>query len=268
VILGSFIVRTAYRLIREWGRTINAFAIDEFLSDLTLDRFLVPVVPSTCPMTSFSLRAYSEFKAITTSPVSARGIPILPSDHETNFNKHVAHAYTRIMGNLSTFLRLDETDYGPPALPYLLQTPPNPKNWPDLYRLQEYEIHLVGEVLDILLDKGTRNAKDHLREVLSLRDHEINNVIRLAKIESRRRMEHDIEEERAILSMRLEDLIHRAREALDMRVELGAIKQLAIVQGVTRAEPDDAMSEFANVIRKVANSAAPALPPAPADADP
>jgi hypothetical protein len=78
-------------------------------------------------------------------------------------------------------------------------------------------------------------------------------------------MEAEIEEDRAILSMRLEDLIQRSRDALDMRVELGAIKQLAIVQGVTRAEPEDAMSEFARVVRKVTDQSPKALlePPDP-----
>lgn len=269
-VLGTFITRTAYRLVREWSRTCGALASDEFLSDLTIDQFLVPrSSPPDCPRTAFSISAFSELRAVehNGSNGTSGGIPLLPSTVNDRFPMKISEAFTRIMGHISCFLKLDETDYGPPSLPYLLQTPPNPLNWPDAYRLQEYEIHLVGEVLDILLDKGTRNAKLHLKDQHCFRDHEINALIRLAKIESRRRMDADIEEERAVLSMRLEDLIARSREALDMRVELGAIKQLAIVQGVTRAEPEDAMTEFANVIRKVTNEAAPALPAAPEPVD-
>lgn len=260
-ILGSYITRTAYRLVREWGRTIGVLVYDQPLANLSIDKLLLPQPYGDPPSGPFAIRAYAELRRVVEPPFKLKGIPLLPSCN-AHF-KPVAKSYAAAMRYLATFLNLADTDYGPLALPYLLQTPPNPNNWPDAMLIAQYETVLVDEVLEQLLDKGVRKATSELLRTQGINDHETRGLIRLAKYESRVRMESELEDDRAIISMRLEDLIHRARQSLDMRVEIAAIKQLSIVQGVTRAEPEDALTEFARVVKKVANEAPtrPELPP-------
>jgi hypothetical protein len=269
--LGTYIIRTAYRLVREWARTIGVLGYDSALSSLTIDKLIIPMPPGDPPLGPFSMRAYRELRKTyerETPPnkPGPRGLPLLPST-SPHFSEARHDAYSAAMRHLSEFLRLNHCEYSMLALPYLLQTPLNLTNWPDPTLLYAYEGALIDEVLGIILDNGTRNAETWLisENGGGYLPHEARGFVRLAKFECRNRMEAEIEEDRAILSMRLEDLIQRSRDALDMRVELGAIKQLAIVQGVTRAEPEDAMSEFARVVRKVTDQSPKALlePPDP-----
>jgi len=193
-------------------------------------------------------------------------MPLVPSRNE-HFERSVDH-FARAMRAIARFLKLSECDYGCIALPYLLQSPFNIENWPGADLLIEYESILIDDTLAMLIDDGARGTANAFKDKYGLLDHEARGLIKLARIEARNRMEAELDEDRAVLAIRLEDLIHRSREALDHRVELGAIKQLAIVIGVTRSEPSDAMSDFANVIRKVANEARPTLLPAPDGPDP
>ena len=96
--------------------------------------------------------------------------------------------------------------------------------------------------------------------------HEIKGLIKLAQVEMASRTDTDIEMDKAALTLRLEDLAHRARMACDSRIEVAAIKQLSIVRGVTRAEPEDAATEFVRTVRRVANES-PSVSPPMLDAD-
>ncbi len=260
-ILGSYITRTAYRLVREWGRTIGVLAYDESIASLSIDKLLLAQPYGDPPSGAFAIRAYAELRRVVEPPHKHKGIPLLPS-HNEHFGK-IAESHAVAMRHIASFLRIADTDYGPLALPYLLKTPTNVDNWPDFTLLAQYEAVLIDEVLGELLDKGVRGATSELLRTQGITEHECRGLIKLAKFESRTRMDSEVEDDRAIISMRLEDLIARARQGLDMRVEIAAIKQLSIVQGVTRAEPEDALTEFARVVKKVANEVSdrPQLPP-------
>lgn len=252
VVLGSFLVRTAHRIVREWGRTTSILPDNQSLAEMSYDRLLLPQGPPRgCPVSVFAIEAY----AAAQHGSGDVGMPLVPSLND-HFKRSADH-FARAARAIASFLRLSECDYGGIALPYLLQTPFNVENWPTADLLIEYENILIDDTLAMLIDDGARNTANIYKDKYGLLDHEARGLIKLARIEARNRMEAELDEDRAVLSMRLEDLIARSRESLDLRVELGAIKQLAIVIGVTRSEPSDAMSEFANVIRKVANEADP-----------
>lgn len=273
-------VRTAYRLVREMLRTLSLMHAHDAVSSLGIDKFLMPQQPGPCPPTGgFPVRAYAavmetieapaRFGNTAETPQHERGIPIVPTKHLAN--KSLLDAFRRAYTHVATFLHIEDTDYGRIGLTGLLDDPPI--GWPDADVLYVYEGMLLDEILTLLVegrtvgDKrvgGTHGVEKHLTGPdHGMMPHEARGLVKLAKFEARSRMEAEIEEDRAIMAMRLENLVERARETFDTRVELGALKQLSIVQGVTRAEPEDAMSEFANVVRRVANEArqVPERPP-------
>jgi hypothetical protein len=55
--LGTYIIRTAYRLVREWARTIGVLGYDSALSSLTIDKLIIPMPPGDPPLGPFSMRA-------------------------------------------------------------------------------------------------------------------------------------------------------------------------------------------------------------------
>lgn len=279
-IVESCRIRVAYRLVREMLHTLNLMHLSDAVSGQGIDKFLMPQQPgSAAPQGGFAIRAYAAVMEIiecptrvgqtAETPMHERGIPIVPTKHLNNAS--LRETFCKAYMHVAQFLRMDTTDYGRMGLNGLLSDPPI--GWPDADVLYVYEGMLLDEVLTILVNGkevdgehlgGSHGAEKYLcSPAHGMMPHEARGLVRLAKFEARSRMEAEIEEDRAIMAMRLESLIALARAEMDRRVELGALKQLAIVQGVTRAEPEDSMAEFANVVRRVANEprTIPTAPP-------
>lgn len=127
--------------------------------------------------------------------------------------------------------------------------------WPTREQLVIYEESVVEETFDVLIKKGTRDALALLVESYGLSSKEALGTVKISKARAKRILETDIDEERAVMLLRLEDLRERAKVALDLRSEMNALKAIAIVQGFGRAEPEDALADFTRVVKKVAHQA-------------
>lgn len=125
--------------------------------------------------------------------------------------------------------------------------------FPSAVQVMTYEALLVDYTLNIYVEKGQKATQDHLYLRYGFLNHEIESLIKQAKALANRRMTASLEEERAMVVMRLEDYIRRCREVLAIKDELNGIKQLAMVLGVTRMEPEDAMADFLGVVKTVEN---------------
>lgn len=114
-----------------------------------------------------------------------------------------------------------------------------------------FEEMLLIESLDMLLDKGERAAIKHFREHYGFAHKEATGLLRVVKTQALERSAASIEEKRALMEMRYENMLGRYKETMDMDGELKASKELAKIQGLTRTEPENQAAEFFNVVRQV-----------------
>lgn len=115
-----------------------------------------------------------------------------------------------------------------------------------------FEEMVLIEALDILLDHGERATIKHYREQFGFSHKEATALVRVVKTQALERSAASIEEKRALMEMRLENYLARCKETMDMDGELKASKQLAMIQGLTRTEPENMAAEFWQVVKRVA----------------
>jgi hypothetical protein len=120
----------------------------------------------------------------------------------------------------------------------------------DVYAVEEL---LVGQALRVLLRHGEAGVQDHFGEKYGLCRREANLLIRLARAEAMRNGRSTVEDDRALMVARLNDIAARARETLNVADELRALRELARVQGLTRTEPESVEQEFRSVIKSVSD---------------
>jgi len=117
--------------------------------------------------------------------------------------------------------------------------------------LIQLEDLLVDQAQRVLFRHGERGVMDHFRDRYGLNRRECLGLVRLARADALQYGRSSVEDDRALMVAQLKDYADRAREALNMGDEIRALRELARVQGLTRTEPEDKMSEFLGVVRRV-----------------
>lgn len=132
---------------------------------------------------------------------------------------------------------------------------------PSPEELLAWERTLISDALSVQLSRGTQGAYAWLEATHGLHSHEGRPILKAASTEAMERTEGDLEEKRAVMTLRLQDLARRARKSLNLPVQLGAAKLESLVAGFARSEPENLLSEFVNVVRKVnAEEDTPSIP--------
>lgn len=126
-------------------------------------------------------------------------------------------------------------------------------------------------ILDKTMEMITRNSQNYARNFISdtfgLLDHEMDQVVKMARARARSLTDASVDDKRAIMELRLEDAIARARDALDIRSELTGLKHLSVVQGLGRAETMDASVEFFQVVKQIGQEDRGEMPALPEPVD-
>lgn len=131
--------------------------------------------------------------------------------------------------------------------------------YPEISEILLYEERLINKVLHMQVERGQVYAHKYLRYTLFLSENEARSVIALARKSARQQMEMDQEDERAMMTLRLQNFQQRAQAALNLREELQALKQEAVVRGLTKTQPETFMDVFARVVSE--SSRTPTQPP-------
>lgn len=122
--------------------------------------------------------------------------------------------------------------------------------WPRPYTILAYEHRLLGEITSIEMKNGQVAVRDELiqRGFLAW---EIESLIKISRHVLVRNVLMSTEEARAVLALRIEDLIQRARkpDGADIRAELAALKLMAWLHGLHKTEPDDGLSEAVDIVK-------------------
>lgn len=127
-----------------------------------------------------------------------------------------------------------------------------PQGFPPKEQILQLEQELVEEAMLDLQEKSTKRLLLDLRENKGLTLPEALIVLALA----RRKLQDlfgttNTEQDRALVLARLEALYERAKEALDLRAEIAALKLIAMVQGLTSKDPEQLETEFMKVVGAV-----------------
>lgn len=134
------------------------------------------------------------------------------------------------------------------ALDTLLDRYNTRNSWPSPLQIVSYELILVEETLDMLVNRSARGLQKELNQKYGLARYEIEQLTRMARGVARSSIEGDIEEDRALMALRLDDFVNRAKQSMDLRAELAGLKTLAVILGLSRVEPHDTMKDIIGII--------------------
>lgn len=128
----------------------------------------------------------------------------------------------------------------------------------------EFEALLVRETLQVLVQETFHEAENHLRERYDLHEHEVRQVMAMARRLARSRVDlDDLEGARAMCILRMEQALHQAKEAGDHRGRIAGIEKLAKLHGVFRDDGDQDLDQMSAVIRDVSQDRRKTLKPGP-----
>lgn len=195
------------------------------------------------------------------------GLPILPPDRDRDdpLMREWLSAVDQIASNLG--LHAGSIEYphmAQDALPQLLMETLNA--WPTRAQIVTFEEILISEALDAitglsrnlmgqtLITTSQRAVQVRMSHRYGLLPHESKSLLGMVRYAAMEMTNYDVDEARGLMILRLENFADRSRTALDLRAELSALKQLAIVQGLARTESGDLNSDFTDIVRATSAS--------------
>lgn len=120
--------------------------------------------------------------------------------------------------------------------------------WPSVLQIISLETMLVEETLRLLVEESLAQTMRELKQDYNFSTVECNELIKLARACALEVSEGDIDEDRSLMVMRLESFVKRARDSIDLRAELAGLKQLALIQGLSRSDLDNPMKDIIEII--------------------
>lgn len=234
-----------------WSRAA-AQAVGRLSDDETLDLALGDSLPCAwtdrlVPRPTPSQRALLRQGATSAmyEATSGDGIPLLPPADGR------AGAWCEAFDQVAEDLGLRRAPRGVDCLRLLLDPSTAPRVPCSARTVNRLEDLLVDQAQRVLFRHGERGVMDHFRDQYGLSRRECLGLVRLARADALTYGRSSVEDDRALMVAQLKDFADRARDALNMGDEIRALRELARVQGLTRTEPEDRMSEFLGVVRRV-----------------
>lgn len=270
-------IKIAWRIVREIGRLCGALHPDELLEEaletdgrnphdidqwyqqrkfptkgvfyrdtqlqqlMTLDPY-TGLLPPHLPM---------EWRQLN----SEEGVPNNAYDYFNVEHDPALHKYTLLVRSLYLTMGMEQgserwPEYGTQGFMGLDSPDTIRMAFPTKAELMAFERVIVQRVLEESIKSGTSNAIQWIKNELGLTDAEAIALHRMARVYAGKMVGNNADEDLRIMVLKLENIAARARDALDLRTELLTLKQLAIVQGITRIENGDIDTEIATFIRK------------------
>lgn len=159
--------------------------------------------------------------------------------------------WIELIDALSARLCLDSTHEGRMGLLGLNFAETTRALWPGRLQILMWEEELIARTLEKLVKTSLTQTRTWLAEEHGLTRREALTMVKLATRLASQQAGADLEDLRSVMVLRLEDFIHRSKNALDLTQEIKGLKQLAMVQGLTRTDPEDAISAFAGIVKRL-----------------
>lgn len=249
--LRSYRIVVAWRLTRSLAFKLGLLNLNERISAIDEEHWVGPT--ATGVQTTITSSEPGNW-ALQDLLAREGGLPLLPPERPGRERERFCWAILKIAESI----RLHEgTKKFPELGHYGLQGMAHPDTmaevWPSPGDILFFEEDLVNQLCSLVIKRSRAHCEEWLRERFGLTIREARGMIALGVDEARRGIDIDMESKRAIAEARIEDYIDRAREAGDLNNEMKGHKMLSMVQGLTRADPEDQMDIFIGTIGKVAN---------------
>lgn len=210
--------------------------------------------PGALPTSVYSLRTL--LLKDDTPPLAL--VPPVPAASVNPANDHATHCFIHMVTIAAEGLNLldgskADPDLGRYGLFGLLEPQLLAAAWPSPRQIAEYEHLILERVIELIVKDSYQHARKEVRDKFGLLPNEIKQVMAMARALASEMTEGSIDEARAIMLLRLEDYIKRAREACQMREEMNAMKQLSIIQGLAEADKDNIDDDFRKIVENTAN---------------
>jgi hypothetical protein len=153
-----------------------------------------------------------------------------------------------IMGRLARKLHVTGTESGRKGIRWLLDPETVHEMWVKPEILMAWETILLSEFLDSQLDYGPFEGQVEMRSKFGLSTSECKVLGDLARIAAPDITSDNLETKKALMELRIDKFIRRARQEDDLRAELQGLKLLAVVQGLNKAEPEDDIKGMVEVV--------------------
>lgn len=225
------------------GRCSDDETLDAALGDLDPNPWTARLVPRPTPIQRALLRQGATSALYTAT--AGEGICLLPPT-----DGRIAR-WIDAFESVTEDIGVKRAPRGPDVLRLLMDHALAPLvrvSTTQLYALEEL---MVDQAQRVLFRHGERGVMDHFREKYGLSRRECLGLVRLARADALQYGRSSVEDDRALMVAMLKNYTDRARETMNMGDEIRALRELARVQGLTRTEPEDKMSEFLGVVRRV-----------------
>lgn len=176
--------------------------------------------------------------------------PLLPpSPHHPLYAPALTQRWQEAACCIGAALGLDAL---PPDVLHPVFIDPNPHlHAPDTKSLHLFETYFSQRLAIRLAALGPARIQNDLQTRYRLLPQEALAQIRLAREQARILTSATLEEHRASLILRLEQIAERARTRHDLRAEVLVARELRVTLGITKANTEDNQDVFADVVREV-----------------
>lgn len=243
----------AWRIARELAMRQSLLAYDDGLSSLGapgIDSVWynpAAAIACTCPAVAAG-KPMSEWSNAGVL-LYGGGTPLVPTD------THLPR-YVEVVRRLASERRLVRgTEVAPGAWSFAVDALEDDnivRDWPTPEEVLDFEEAALEHIYKAFVSTSTSEAVDEARALLGVSRFEGGGLVQAAVTQATRVGRLDVEQKRQVMEARLEDVANRAREACDLDQELRALKQLGMVQGLTRTEPVTLVDEIMSSIKSVA----------------
>jgi hypothetical protein len=159
--------------------------------------------------------------------------------------------WLQLISRIVRQLNLVATDEGRRGLKWLLEPETVREMWIKPEILMAYESILLGEFLDEQLDKGVYEGQLVLRRKYGFTKLEMQTFGDLSRTAAPDIITDALETKKAMMELRIDKFMQRARQEGDMRAELQGLKLLAIIQGLNKIEPDDDLKGMVQIVAEI-----------------
>lgn len=145
-----------------------------------------------------------------------------------------------------------QQDLAEVALPQLLTE--THRAWPTRGQIVAFEEIVVNHTIEMLSSQSQWSVMREINARFGLMRHEQKMLLETARATLLGITMYDVDEARALMIVRLENFMERSKQAMDLRAELAGMKQMAQIQGLTRTETGDLISDFTNIVHSVSTT--------------
>lgn len=239
-------IKTAYRLTRFLAKQLQLIHEDEPLSSIKSDQIqALHLIPDDLRRQAFIDATAAEAPQVSIWP------PSPPQSLEADFVDNKIIDYVKIITHLSDCLGMsgiNQSDrYG---LAGILDYHTCRMAFPSYYSVIKWENFLIRSTLKTISTQSLLTTYDHLETEYGFTEQEAKDLIQLTRIKAAEFTEEDIEDAKALAILKLDEISGAAADSLDVRAQIAALKNKALIQGLTADTGDNTMKEFLRIAQE------------------